>query len=149
MIAIADVAVVVSDAKAAATWWTQNLGFAVYTVGSSGHAIMVAPPGDRFVLHMCEGISALEPGDTGIAFVTDELDALTARMVKGGVEFPEPVRKQAWGGRSGKFADPDGNIFWLMEVPSKFVEATLRSCAPPAKAPRPRPRARSRKRSSG
>ncbi|MGA9838929.1 MAG: VOC family protein [Thermoplasmata archaeon] len=143
MLAIADVAVVVSHAKASAKWWKRNLGFASYTVGGSGHALLVAPPGDRFVLHLCEGFAPLEPGDTGIAFVTDEIDALVARMLKGGVEFAVPLKKESWGA-TAKFADPDGNIFWLLGAPSAMVRAARNSRAPRDKhAPRPaRPRRR-------
>jgi catechol 2,3-dioxygenase-like lactoylglutathione lyase family enzyme len=144
MIAVADVAVVVSNARASAEWWTKNLGFSTFTIGKSGHAILVAPPGDRFVLHLCEGFAPLEPGDTGIAFITDQMDALVARMTKGAVNFPEPPKKQAWG-TSGKFADPDGNIFWLFEAPTSMVRATMNSrAATPEKAKR-RARPRTRK----
>jgi len=128
MIALADVAVVVSSANASAKWWTENLGFESYNLGGTGHAILVAPPGERFVLHLCEGYAPLEPGDTGIAFVTDDLDALATKMTRGGVSFPVPPRKEKWG-TMAKFADPDGNIFWLMEVPTQFVQATLNSRA--------------------
>ncbi len=129
MLALADVAVVVSDAKRSARWWKTSLGFATQTIGGSGHAVMIAPPGERFVLHLCQGFAPLEPGDTGIAFVTDDIDRLSARMIKRKVEFPEPVRAEEWG-KIGKFADPDGNIFWLLEAPSKMVRETLRSRAP-------------------
>jgi catechol 2,3-dioxygenase-like lactoylglutathione lyase family enzyme len=129
MLALADVAVVVSNAKRSAAWWTKNLGLAAYTIGGSGHAILVAPPGDRFVLHLCEGFAPLEPGDSGIAFVTDAMDALVARMRAGAVGFPTPPTDQGWG-RMAKFSDPDGNIFWLLEAPSAMVRATLRSRAP-------------------
>jgi len=129
LIAIADVAVVVSDAKASAKWWTKNLGFSTFTVGGTGHAILVAPPGERFILHLCEGFVPLEPGDTGIAFVTDEMDVMVARMIKGAVKFPEPPKREKWG-TMAKFADPDGNVFWLFEVPTSMVRATLNSRAP-------------------
>lgn len=145
LIAIADVAVVVSNAKASAKWWAENLGFATYTIGSTGHAILVAPPGERFVLHLCEGFAPLEPGNTGIAFVTDDMDALAARMAKGAVKFPEPPKKEAWG-KAAKFADPDGNIFWLFEMPSAMVRATLNSRAPSRKRAPAKPRVRRRKR---
>lgn len=145
MIALADVAVVVSNAKASAKWWTKNLGFSTYTVGGTGHAILVAPPGDRFVLHLCEGFAPLEPGDTGIAFLTDEMNATVARMAKGAVEFPEPPRKEAWG-TMAKFADPDGNIFWLLEAPPPMVRATANSRAPRQKRTSPNRRVRRRKR---
>jgi catechol 2,3-dioxygenase-like lactoylglutathione lyase family enzyme len=124
LIAVADVAVVVSNAKASAKWWMKNLGFSTHTVGGAGHATLVAPPGDRFFLHLCEGFAPLEPGDTGIAFVTDEMDTMVARMAKGAVEFPVPPKKEKWG-TMAKFADPDGNIFWLLEVPTPLVRATF------------------------
>jgi len=145
LIVLADVAVVVSSAKRSAEWWRKKLGFATHTVGRGGHAVLVAPPGDRFVLHLCEGIAALEPGDTGIAFLTDDMDATAARMKKGGVEFPVPPTTKGWGVMA-KFADPDGNIFWLLEVPATLVRSTLALRAPKGRRPvRPR-RGRSRRR---
>jgi len=92
---------------------------------------MVAPPGDRFVLHLCEGFGAPEPGNSGVAFVTDDFAALTARMEELGVEFTEPPHREAWGSVA-KFADPDGNIFWLMEAPSRFIREETRRVAPSA-----------------
>src|SRR5690348_11888297 len=103
MIALADVAIVVSDAKASAQWWQEKLGFAVHTLEGSGHAVLIAPPGERFILHLCQGFAPVEPGNTGIAFMTDEIDALVARMKAAGVHFPEPLQKTEWGG-SAKFA---------------------------------------------
>jgi catechol 2,3-dioxygenase-like lactoylglutathione lyase family enzyme len=131
MIALADVAVVVSDAKASAAWWREKLGFAVHNLGGSGHAWLVAPPGDRFVLHLCEGFAPVEPGNTGIAFVTDEAEALATRMEAAGVAFPEPLRKEPWGS-TAKFADPDGNVFWLLGAPAQMVRDArdLRAPAP-------------------
>jgi catechol 2,3-dioxygenase-like lactoylglutathione lyase family enzyme len=133
-IALADVAIVVSNARASTRWWRKNLGFASYTIGGTGHATLVAPPGERFVLHLCEGFAPIEPGDSGIAFVTDDLETLHRRMTKGGVHFPEPPKKERWGAMA-KFADPDGNVFWLLQVPTAMVRATLASRAP---ASRPR-----------
>jgi catechol 2,3-dioxygenase-like lactoylglutathione lyase family enzyme len=126
MIALADVAVTVRDAKASARWWQQVLGFSSHTVGEDGgHSLMVAAPGDRFVLHLCEGFAPLEPGDSGIAFMTDDLEGHVRRMEAAGVSFPEPMRKEAWGGMA-KFADPDGNIFWLLGAPTAFVRSEAR-----------------------
>lgn len=143
MLALADVAVVVSDAKASARWWKKTLDFATFTIGGSGHAMLVAPPGERFVLHLCEGIGPLEPGNTGIAFVTDQIEQVVARLTAAGVEFPQPLQKEPWG-RRAMFADPDGNVFWLLEAPTAFVRATLTSRAPVATRAHGRPRARTR-----
>jgi catechol 2,3-dioxygenase-like lactoylglutathione lyase family enzyme len=129
MLAIADVAIVVSNAKTSEKWWKEKLGFASFTIGGGGHAVLVAPPGDRFVLHLCEGFAPVEPGNSGIAFVTDEIEALVRRMTDAGVSFPEPLKRESWG-QAAKFADPDGNVFWLLGVPSAMVRDTLRSRAP-------------------
>lgn len=144
MLTLADVAVTVTNAKTSADWWVQNLGFGVHTVGEpGGHAIMVAPPGDHFVLHLCEGFEPVEPGNTGIAFVTDAIETLVARMVAGGVRFPQPLTRESWGAMA-KFADPDGNVFWLLEAPTAFIRAESVRRAPlarPARHARARPAA--------
>jgi len=111
---------VVSDAQASARWWKEKLGFVVHTIGSGDHAILVAPPGDRFVLHLCQGFGVVEPGNSGIAFVTDDVEAMVRRMEAAGVSFPEPLKQESWGGLA-KFADPDGNVFWLMGAPAAFI----------------------------
>ncbi|HTP56012.1 MAG TPA: VOC family protein [Thermoplasmata archaeon] len=135
MLAIADVAVMVRSARESARWWEEKVGFEVSTIGPpGGHAVMIAPPGDRFVVHLCEGFAPLEPGNTGIAFVTDEIEALVGRMQAGGVTFTEPLRREGWGG-TAKFADPDGNVFWLIGAPTKFIreQSARRAGAPPVR----------------
>lgn len=153
MLTLADVAVTVSDAKAAANWWEEKLGFAVHTIGEpGGHALMVAPPGERFVLHLCEGFEPTEPGNTGIAFITDDIDGWVTRMVAGGVRFPQPLLRGS-GGAMAKFADPDGNVCWLIEAPTGFIRKEAARRAPratparrtgPRRTPKPPSRPRSR-----
>jgi len=142
MIALADCAVMVSDTREATRWWVEKMGFAVHNVGGSDHSVMVAPPGDKFVLHLCAGFGPVEPGNSGIAFMTDDIERQVARMQAAGVEFPEPLRMEAWGSIA-KFADPDGNVFWLLGAPSAFVRAEVRRRAPgPTRATRTPPRRR-------
>lgn len=130
MIALADVGVAVTNAKVSAQWWKDKVGFHVFTLGGEdGHAVMVAPPGDRFVLHLCEGFERVDPGNTGIAFVTDEIQDWVARMEKNGVKFPQPLARAEWGGHA-KFEDPDGNVFWLVEGPRKLIRDTVANVAP-------------------
>ena len=137
MIAVSDVAVTVRDANASAAWWHEKVGFEVHTIGApGGHAVMVAPPGDRFVLHLCQGIEPVEPGNTGIGFVTDDLEDLVRRMEASGVRFTEPLRKESWGGMA-KFCDPDGNVFWLLGAPAQFIRTeTQRIAGAAGKDPR-------------
>lgn len=142
MLALADVPVVVSNAKESAKWWQEKMGFAAHLVGGHEHAVMVAPPGDRFLLHLCEGFAPLEPGDTGIAFMTDEIQALCERMEGSGVRFAQPLQRTEFGGMA-KFQDPDGNVFWLLGAPGSFIQGELsrvagsRSAGPGSK-PNPR-----------
>ena len=141
MLALADVAVTVSNTEESARWWREVVGFATHTIGQpGGHAVMVAPPGERFVLHLCEGFEPVEPGNTGVAFVTDELESLVARWETAGVRFVEHDRV-SHGGGSAKFADPDGNVFWLLGAPRGFIREQMdkRATTPTAK---PRSRAR-------
>lgn len=151
MLALADFAVTVTDAKVTARWWQETFGFGVHTVGDAGgHSVLVAPPGERFLLHLCEGFEPVEPGNTGIAFMTDAFDDLVHRMEAAGVRFTDPPRKEDWGG-SAKFADPDGNIFWLLGAPREFIEREIAQRAGPAGLPgdrkgRPRRRGRPRNR---
>ncbi|MGA8543575.1 MAG: VOC family protein [Thermoplasmata archaeon] len=150
MIALADVAVTVTDAKRTAEWWTEKLDFAVHTVGApGGHAVVVAPPGDRFVLHRCEGFAPVERGNTGIAFLTDDLEGQVHRMEGAGVRFAEPLEK---GGGMAKFEDPDGNVFWLIGAPTEFIQQELsrKAGAPERAGPRKSgtTRQRSRRRAS-
>ena len=147
---MADFAVIVSNTQSATQWWTEKLGFVVHKVGDGEHSVMVAPPGDRFVLHLCAGFEPVEPGNTGVAFMTDDIERLVARMEAKGVPFTEPLRKESWGAVA-KFADPDGNVFWLLGAPASFVRqernrrATYRAPLAPHGKPRgrgSRPRAR-------
>jgi predicted enzyme related to lactoylglutathione lyase len=146
MLALADFAVTVSNAQSSAEWWQRHVGFDVHTIdGPKGHAVMVAPPGERFLLHLCEGIEPVEAGNTGIAFVTDDLDRLVARLESEGVVFTQPLKRTNWGG-SAKFSDPDGNVFWLLGAPTKFIRSET---ARRAKARRSSPSGTGRSKGAG
>ena len=147
MIALADCAVTVSDTKSASDWWVEKMGFAVHKVGGSEHSVMIAPPGDKFVLHLCAGFEPVEPGNTGIAFMTDDIEGLVAQMEAAGVLFPEPLKKMSWGAMA-KFADPDGNVYWLLGASTAFVrqERDRRASSGGRPVARPRPRASARRR---
>ena len=121
MLALADVAVTVTNARTSAQWWKEKVGFAIHTIeGPAGHAVMIAPPGDRFVIHLCEGFEPVESGNTGVAFVSDELPTLVDRMQRAGVRFTEPPNLSGPRGVA-KFADPDGNVFWLLGAPQETI----------------------------
>lgn len=120
MMKFADVAVSVRDAKASAAWWSEKLGFQSTTIAGNDHAVVVAPPGDRYILHLCEAYDPVEPGNTGIAFLSDDLEADVARLEARGVQL-EPRAPEASG--MAQFHDPDGNVFWLIGAPRAAIEA--------------------------
>ncbi len=109
---ISSTAVVVSNGKKAREWYKKTLGFEVRD--NEGHWITVAPKKSKNVLHLCES-KELEPGNTGILLLSDDIGATYKDMKKKGVTFPMELKKADWGS-SAKFSDPDGNVFWLGEA---------------------------------
>lgn len=105
---IGDVAVVVSDGKEAARWYSEKLGFKIYS--SEGHWITVGPAGATTVIHLCEG--KLEPGNTGIGLLADDIQKTYEELSGKGVEFTKKPADEGWG-MYAMFKDMDGNEFWL------------------------------------
>jgi catechol 2,3-dioxygenase-like lactoylglutathione lyase family enzyme len=107
-----DIAVVVKDAKASATWWQEKCGFELRD--NMGHWITVAPPGSNgVVLHLCQN-GTHEDGNTGIGFYVDDVAAVEKEWIAKGVKFSKP-RTQGEASVQAKFLDPDGNEYWLFE----------------------------------
>ena len=106
---ISSSAIVVKDAKKAAQWYRQKLGF---DVKEDGHWITAKPKGSRGpVLHLCE-TTPLEKGNTGIAFLADDVNKTYEDLMKKGVKFTKKLKDEGWGPYA-MFSDPDGNVFWL------------------------------------
>ncbi len=112
---IGDVAVVVSDARKSADWYREKMGLEVGGE-AEGHWVVVHPPGEGggTHLHLCADIYPLEPGNTGIGLMVDNLDETYAELKERGVEFAVEPRQEEWG-TYAMLKDPDGNEFWLFE----------------------------------
>lgn len=110
-VVLGDVAVVVGDAKASATWWKEKCGFEIRD--DAGHWVTVAPSGSDVVIHLCES-GAHEEGNTGIGFFVDDVAAVQKAWTAKGVRFSVP-RKVGEASVQARFLDPDGNEFWLFE----------------------------------
>ena len=100
-------AIMVSDAKKAAAWYAEKLGF---ETSVEDHWVTAWPKGAKWKLHLCEG--KLEPGNTGIGFYSDDLKGTVADLKKKGVKFATDYTKTEWG-EIAQFEDPDGNIIWI------------------------------------
>ena len=112
MMKMGTVALVVKDGPAAMAWYRDKLGFEVKA--QEGHWITVAPPGADTAFHLCAGFHPLEPGNSGISFLTEDLSAEESALRTKGVEFKKGKTTEDWG-TYAILADPDGNEFWLME----------------------------------
>ncbi|MEE9236459.1 MAG: VOC family protein [Thermoplasmata archaeon] len=112
---IVDVAVIVSDARKAADWYREKLGFEVGGE-AEGHWVVVHPPegSEGTHLHLCSDIYPLEPGNTGIGLVTDNLGKTCETLREKGVDFTVEPKREEWGSYA-MFKDMDGNEFWLFE----------------------------------
>jgi len=112
MMRLTTIALVVSDAKKSAKWYTEKLGFEIRE--HQGHWITVAPKTENFAFHLCEGFYPLEPGNSGISFTTKDVKKEEAALRKLGVVFTTPTTKEDWA-TYAMFKDPDGNEFYLIE----------------------------------
>jgi predicted enzyme related to lactoylglutathione lyase len=110
--AFRDIAVVVTDGAKAKKFWKEQVGFDIKH--DQGHWITVAAPGSDVLVHLCQGDKA-DPGNTGIAWAVDDVFRAEKEMAGRGVKFTKAAGKTEWGTTNARFADPDGNEFWLFE----------------------------------
>lgn len=107
------VAVLVSDAKKAAEWYKDKLGF---EASVQGHWVTVNPKGSKFKLHLCEKCKEWGEdrprGQTGIAFATDNKEQTYRELKARGVVFSKELTTE-WFGTYAIFKDIDGNEFWI------------------------------------
>ena len=52
----------------------------------------------------------------------DEVDAVLAKAVSAGATIARPAARAAWGGYTGAFADPDGNVWEVAHNPDWTIE---------------------------
>lgn len=124
------VAAVVSDGRTAIAWYRDVLGLSVAYIGPEspssdpnlqgtperpGHWVEMGPSRPRTRVHLCFLGGKTEPGPTGIAFLTDDIQADYERMRTRGVRFLSAPQKMDWGEWLCAFLDPDGNEFDLKQ----------------------------------
>jgi MOSC domain-containing protein YiiM len=111
----------VSDLARSVDFFANTLGLPVqYSDASFGYASLDAGP-------VRMGIAQVDTQDadqranvgrmTGLGFGVPDLKAAFAELERKGVTFPMKPSKQPWGGFMALFSDPDGNTFYLDELP--------------------------------
>ena len=104
----------VVDMKEAIAFYRDILGFVVRNEWFN-YVIFDLPGTLTFAL-MAGGKKGRKEGAPNIYFAVEDLDAEYIRLSDRGVEFIESPKKQYWGGYAALFADPDENLFYLVEV---------------------------------
>ena len=123
-------AVVVSNRRKALQWFTDVLGLPVAYIGPAepnpNPSVQGSPenPGHWIELgsssmtriHLCElEDHRVEPGPTGITFLTDNILAEYELLKLKGVCFRNSPKEMEWGEWLCEFLDPDGNEFDLKQ----------------------------------
>jgi catechol 2,3-dioxygenase-like lactoylglutathione lyase family enzyme len=110
---IATLAVLVSDTERSKKWFKDKLGFEIKE--DEDHWVVVAPAGSKTGIHLCK-TGELQPGNQGILFLADDVDATCKELKNRGVELTRPLGKAEWNEKTkyAMFKDPDGNEYWLM-----------------------------------
>jgi len=140
------ISVFVRDQARAIAWYCDALGlevraqdpeteFVELSLGPGAAAITLIRPrpewGEPAYREAAERIG--QP--TGIAFQTDNVDALALRLRHHGSRISTGPKAEPWGGRSLRFADPDGNEFLAFDRGTPSLEPPPR---PPRRAHRRR-----------
>lgn len=111
------VSVPVRDQKRALEFFTEKVGFEVYTdqpFSDEQRWIELKVPGadTRVVLFTPEAHRDWIGGFSNITFACDDVQRTYEAMIERGVEFSEPPTTQPWG-TYALFKDPDGTTFCL------------------------------------
>ena len=113
------VSIPTSDQKRALEFFTEKVGFEVYTdqpFGDDQRWIELKVPGasTRVVLFTPEPHRPWIGGFSNITFACDDVQRTYEEMSARGVEFATPPTRQPWG-TYALFRDPDGTTFCLSE----------------------------------
>jgi len=117
----------VRDQDRSLRFYLDQLGFRLIVDQSvAGHRwIEVAPPDGTANIALAQAlpdsVATLVGRDTGIYFITEDIQAKYDEWSSRGVRFASPPQKPQWGGIFTRFEDPDGNSFGL----AGFDELTL------------------------
>ena len=112
---VAYVNVAVSDLDRAVAFFRDRVGLALkFSDDGFGYAEFDTPGAGFAVARDPERAGR----HTGIGFAVEDLDDAHARLSEAGVEFTRPPTREPWGGYMAIFADPDGNTFYLDQVPT-------------------------------
>jgi catechol 2,3-dioxygenase-like lactoylglutathione lyase family enzyme len=116
----------VRDLDAAIDFYVNTLGF---EKTSDMPMPMPEDPGYRWVTVRPQGSTTMialnksseaprpEQGNSGISFIAKDLDQTYQELTAKGVAFDSPPETMPWGAQAAWFSDPDGNSFFITDMP--------------------------------
>jgi catechol 2,3-dioxygenase-like lactoylglutathione lyase family enzyme len=87
----------------------------VAPTGSQTSLLLVRPSVQMMGPERADWAEGRVGGPTGVVFETNDIEAAYATLVACGVHFLDAPAPHSWGGCAARFADPDGNVFLLVE----------------------------------
>ena len=117
------ISLLVNDQQRALEFWRDKVGFEVREDYPANPPmprwLTVAPPGAQTCFALLPpGLPGMEGGkpggDAGVSLISDDLVGDFERMSARGVVFDRPPKQQPYGLEAG-FADPDGNLFNVVQ----------------------------------
>ena len=110
-------AIPVTDQDRALAFYTEKLGFSVYTDQPFDDKqrwieLRIAGTDTRVVLFTADAHKPMIGGWSNLTFASDNVERTYEELKSRGVEFVGPPQKQAWGTYC-LFKDPDGTTFCL------------------------------------
>jgi catechol 2,3-dioxygenase-like lactoylglutathione lyase family enzyme len=129
------VVVPVSDVDRSKAFYTDQLGFHLdvdHAAGESFRVVQLSPPGSACSITIGTGVSDAVPGSTrGLHLIVNDIEAAHAELTGRGVKVSDVRHMTPEGWKPGadpahadynsfaEFADPDGNVWVLQEIPGR------------------------------
>ena len=103
-----------SDFEASLSFYRDALGLPLVKEGKDDFSRFAHFDCSGFGVHIYEWKKPFNRAHTGLQMYVDDVDALHAELQSKGVKFSGEIRDELWGGRVVTVADPDGNLFDLL-----------------------------------
>lgn len=103
-----------SDFEASLRFYRDLLGLPVVKEGTDDFSRFAHFDCSGFGIHVYEWTKPFNRAHTGLQMYVDDVDALHTELRSHGVKFSGEIRDEPWGGRTVTVADPDGNLFDLL-----------------------------------
>jgi len=108
------IALPASDFEASRKFYRDLLELPITSEGKNDSKRFVHFDCSGFGIYIYEWTKPFNRAHTGLQLYVEDVDRLYAELKSQGVKFSGEIRDEAWGGRQLTVADPDGNLFDLL-----------------------------------